>query len=233
MIEERTGVSRGSAFTLIELLVVISIVAILAGLLLPAIGLVRASALSSKCSGNLRQLGIAAQCYAQDWEDAVVPMFNDMQPAPTTAPYTSTWLAYLFPYIEQTPFSGFTAAKDLPVAICPESPKRFGYSHNYKYLSAISGTYAFKIRYFNQFSASSEVAFLVDAYQTTVPLPGDFVAWKPFVRDGSDVMKDVVTYFVHRQRANVLWLDNHTATRVDKDGFVDRSDSSKLWWGAP
>ena len=56
-----------SGFTIIELLVVVSVIAILTGMLLPAIGRARDTARVNVSKSNLRQLGIAHQAYASEW----------------------------------------------------------------------------------------------------------------------------------------------------------------------
>jgi prepilin-type N-terminal cleavage/methylation domain-containing protein/prepilin-type processing-associated H-X9-DG protein len=63
---------RSSAFTLIELLVVISIIAVLAALILPVLGKVQENANSTKCTSNLRQIGVAIGSYGAD-NDGLLP----------------------------------------------------------------------------------------------------------------------------------------------------------------
>lgn len=216
------------SFTLIELLVIIGIISILASMLLPVLTQSKATAKSIQCTNNLKQLLAASILYSNDYDDYIEPVFT---PIKKTQNDTNHWIGLLQGYLGRND-AIFSSSHDLPSAVCPMSPKRFGYGHNYLYLGwhQDPNFNSFKLTWFKN---PADVAHLCDNIIPTSADPNQFMSWQPFVRSGGFPLQDVIVYFVHHSKTNVGWLDGHVSSRLRNDGFVKPGalETDRKWWG--
>lgn len=162
-------------FTLIELLVVIAIIAILIGLLLPAVQKVRAAAARMKCQSNMKQVALALHMY-YDSNNSKLPIpFTTATAAGGYTYYAQNWQIDVFPYIEQSILStrwNNTIANNegtnlaimgtpIPILKCPSAPgsgvETFNQANNTFYGSPANPLYSAGVS--DYFCSSNSQAF--------------------------------------------------------------------------
>lgn len=212
--------SRG--FTLIELLVVVAIIAVLAAILFPVFSKVRENARRTMCASNLRQLGLAWQLYAQDYDEMVCPSYNASQFIGNAndawdfrQKADGTWTTGMLGAYTTT--GAIHGCPDNAFAIGGDNRPYNGYAYNATY---IGGDLATPVGNY----PACHLAQIVFPSQTTVFADGGYGGQTPQPENFLRAPSETTAYldpgnvdFRHNGTANVCYADEHV--KAVRDGF--------------
>jgi len=211
-------------FTLIELLITVGIISVLCALLLPALASSKESGRRTRCTNNLRQLGLAAQMY---WDENQGESFRYLVEATNGGrTYWFGWikpgaegerefdprLGALYPYLQGR---GVEICPSLDYANTLYKLKAKAAAYGYGYNRELSGRFMGSVR------DTTQTALFADCAQVNdfqLPASPDHPMLEEFyyIDDW-----EVTVHFRHRKKANVSFCDGHVGTEEPAPGSLD------------
>ena len=192
-------------FTLIELIVVIAIIAILAAILFPVFARAREKARQSSCLSNVKQLMLAVQQYAQDYDERMPRHGN-----------SPDWSEQIYPYVNNAQVYGCPSAASAGPTNEAQVGTLFNYSWNY---------------YGNSSQNNFKLAQIVRPAEALVILDGDYYISNPWRNDSNPANNDMATDAIenngvprHNDGANIGFADGHAKWMVPNN-YLD----VRLW----
>lgn len=230
--------SKPGGFTLIELLSTITIIGIMAAISIPTISAYREKVLSVKCTGNLRQIGVAAALYSTENNGYILP-FGDPSEHPTDPLSPMNWPSLLLPYLSRN--NPLSSPGDVPVFKCPAvKDDVFGYGLNAVYLCRLDGGIVIE-RFTMAMAENPSKTILITDSGKGADQSSD--SWRAFVRPGAQNGRAIYGHgdFIPQYRhpngtCNALFLDGHVAGYRESDipfsstDFWNGSDKEQVLW---
>jgi len=245
--KNRTNVcpQHRNSFTLIELLVVIAIIALLASMLLPALQQARDAARTIKCASNLKQIGLAFQMYANDWDGWLPAVQIPYGVAPTALRYGGNWCSRLVEGVygvdcapgyntngEQTTFV-FYSGGGRTIFHCPVVGPNVRRLRTYVMNGYVtSSVLSHAEKKMDKQADPSRTLLIIDGYSAILTssrysnLASTTSYWNGTLSSGAPDWRHT-----DNTRANVLFVDGHVASvgNQEPNWTTGESDDFRLW----
>jgi prepilin-type processing-associated H-X9-DG protein/prepilin-type N-terminal cleavage/methylation domain-containing protein len=219
------GLKKNMFFTLIELLVVIAIIAILASMLLPALGKAREKGRRALCQNNQKQIGSLFSFYLDDYDEFYPRHYFPTAPNP--------WFHRIANIYMKTP--PFHAVTRMPAIFkCPSVvPPFYGWGDN-DWLNTKSVSYGYNYKTFGDSASPAKLSKVRKASQTVLMTDietrpaGYWIFYHPGIKAmrGTNYITDWGVADWHSKGPNVLWADGHVSWMAESELYSHSGSDS-------